>query len=183
MSEVSLTLQNISMCGHGRRTPFLFDGCEKGIHIDMKDSSPRLKPFDDFCQAFYDLPMSFVDIDTHLRDEQVGRPELGKCKGTYRKLTESENPDAELGNRHHSASKLTDGDDPLCHDRYPVWPVFERDVNQGQSKEGRLGFGIHIPIRPICLSQEREPRIVDMRRPALKFHVGILGRVSHCLLR
>ena len=151
-------LQNISLCGHSpdgvsvrrlrKRHPYRYEGFVS-----------RLKPFDDFCQAFYDLPMSFVDRDTDLRNQRVGRPELGKCKGTYRKLTESENPDAELGNRHYSASKLTDGDDPLCHDRYPVWPVFERDVNQGQSKESRLGFVFISPSVPFVSRRKGSPAL------------------------
>ncbi len=74
--------------------------------------------------------MSLMDIETNLGNQRIGHRELSQRKARESELADAHDPDAELGNRDHATSKLTDRDDAACHDRDSVGTVLERDMKQ-----------------------------------------------------
>lgn len=118
-----------------------------------------LESLDDFHHAFHELSVSLVDIQTDLGNQRISQRELRKGKGRNSELADAEEPDAKLSDGNDTTPKLPNGDDAFCYDGYSVWPIFERDMDKGQSENGKSGFVLIAPTIPFVSGGKRCPAL------------------------
>ena len=81
--------------------------------------------------------MTLMDEQPELGDQRIGDRELGKGKAGYSELADTDHSHPKLRKGNDAARKLTDRYDAFCHDGRPVWAVLKRNMNEGQSEEGK----------------------------------------------
>jgi len=99
--------------------------------------------------------MSLVDVETNLGNQRIGHRELSQREACESELAEAHDPNAELGDRDHATSKLTDRDDAACHDRESIGTVLEGDMKQRQSQDRGAGLVLEPPPVPFLSSRIR----------------------------
>ncbi len=101
--------------------------------------------------APYNLPLPFIDIETYLGDQRIGKCELCQCIHGDGELADAENSNSKLRDREDAACKLPDSDDAFCRHRDTVRAVLEGNMKKRQPEESGLRFvfeTITVPFVP-----------------------------------
>lgn len=124
----------------------------------------------EFRNTFYDLPMTFLNVHTNLSNTRIGCGELSECVCRNRKLAHAKEADAELRNGEYPARKLADCYYSLGRYRSSIRPVFERNMEERQAKDGNRRLVFETPTVPLLLGR--------VGRAALGAGDGLLGNFS-----
>ena len=103
--------------------------------------------------------MSFLNVDSHLRDQRMRYGKLRECVSCDCELADADNTNSELRKREDAAGKLAYGNYSLGWNRTSGWSVFERDVNPRQPAKGCFGFVFKTPSIPFLFGGERCPAL------------------------
>src|SRR5262249_11116235 len=106
-------------------------------------------------QREHQLTVAFCDENPNLSDQGIGSSELRNRERRNGELTDDEHPNPKLRNANDPARKLPNGDNATRDHWCPIGPVLERDMDQGPTSNGGVGFVLKTPTIPRYARRER----------------------------
>jgi hypothetical protein len=125
----------------------------------LKISFPMLEEAKKIQYVSHKLAIPFVNVKAKLGDQRISDSKLRQAKPCNRKLADADQTKSELGDVYDPHPKLSDRDDTSGRDGHPVRPVLERNMKEGQSEQGCLGFVLKPPPVPFLPGRIRRPTI------------------------